>query len=334
VDTTRYVLAALVLMAAAGCGSNQSPEQSPQASPTTSTSSAAPPSVATVATQFDARWMTLTPHQPNGWKELNRTITGDFQQFDFRPVDETEFMRGCNGCAPWTATLTAYSPGKFDATAVQTGQPASVDGQNAFFRPGTDTDDAILAWQYADDAWATAAGLSTTTSNIEQLTQLAQSLKPAERAPIRLPLTFANLPANMPLAQITIDTGPVEDESLDFGTWIRFAGCGLTDEGRTRECMTATPRMDVRIRANDDSGHVQEANAIPVTAGGKAGLFDESTNTAGVQVTPEMFVEFNIGMSNAEKENIDEVKQILADVTWAPNPADEATWPAVTDWTK
>jgi hypothetical protein len=320
-------------MAAVGCGSNQTTEQSPQAS-TTSRSSAAPAPVATVASQFDARWMTLTPNQPNGWRELNRTITGEYQQFDFRPADETEFMRGCNGCASWTATLTAYSPGKFDPTAAQAGQPASVNGQNAFFRPGTDTENAILAWQYADNAWATAAGLSTTTSNIDLLTQLAQALKPAERTPIRLPLTFANLPANMPLAQINIDTSPVEDESLDYGTTVDFAQCGRTGEGRTPKCMTAKPRMSVRILPNDDGGHTQEANDIPVSVGGRDGLLSEDRTTARVQVTPGMIVEFNISMSDAEEPNVDVVKQVLADVTWAPDPADEATWPAVTDWTK
>ena len=64
------------------------------------------------------------------------------------------------------------------------------------------------------------------------------------------------------------------------------------------------------------------------------GQLDENVNTAGVEATPGMFVEFNLDMSDAGKPNIDELKRVLADVTWAPDPANEATWPAVTDWTK
>jgi hypothetical protein len=188
------VSAALTLVAA-GCGSQQSADPSPQASSSSATnSSAAPPQTPTVASQFDPRWMGVTPNQPQGWEELNRTITGDFQQFDFRPVNETELRRRCNGCAPWTATLTVYAPGKFDPTDAQSGQPVSVNGdEDGFFRPLDEADktkDAMLAWQYADNAWATAVGMTSTTSGLDQLLELARALKPAERTPIRLPLSL------------------------------------------------------------------------------------------------------------------------------------------------
>ncbi len=123
-DTGRYVLVSLMSAAlvATGCGSTQSTHESR----TGVADRDEPTPVPTVSSLFDPQWMGVTPAQPNGWQELNRTITADFQQFDFRPVDETEYRRRCNGCAPWTATLTAYAPGKFDPTDARGWQPASV----------------------------------------------------------------------------------------------------------------------------------------------------------------------------------------------------------------
>ena len=229
--------------------------------------------------------MGITPARPNGWEELNRRITADFQQFDYRPVDETEFMRGCNSCAPWTAELTAYSPGKFDPAGARAGQPASVAGNNdGFFCPADDTEDATLTWQYADNAWATAVGMTSATGSLDRLVELARALKPADRTPIRLPMTFANLPANMPLAQITIDTSPVEDERLDYGTRVEFAPCAMTVEYAVPDCMLHTDHMSVRIAPREyrpPTGGVPH-KIVPVKVGGRDGLYDETANEASV----------------------------------------------------
>jgi hypothetical protein len=341
VNTPRYVFAHLVsvavVVAAVGCGSHsETPEPSPQASSSANSSSGAPtPPAPTVSSLFDPRWFGVTPAQPNGWEELNRTITGDFQQFDFRPVNETEMRRRCNGCAPWTATLTAYAPGKFDPTDAQTGQPVSVNGDDdGFFRPLDEADktkDAMLAWQYADNAWVTAVGMTSTTSGLDQLLELARALKPAERTPIRLPLSLANLPDDIPLAQIDVDTHRDEPGKLDYGTRIDFAACGLTDIGASRGCRSAAESLSVYIVPRDyrePSGGVNH-NVVPVKVGGKDGLYDESSFRVSVQLQPGMLVEFEPG----GRERC-EVLDILANVAWAPDPGNEATWPVVADWTK
>ncbi|MDT7732059.1 MAG: hypothetical protein QOK45_2312, partial [Mycobacterium sp.] len=88
----RYLILAAV-MVVAGCSTQHSADPTPQASSSSATSPPVPPPAPAVASQFDPRWMGVTPNQPQGWEELNRTITGDFQQFDFRPVRDTEMRR-------------------------------------------------------------------------------------------------------------------------------------------------------------------------------------------------------------------------------------------------
>jgi hypothetical protein len=330
----RYLILAAVMVVAVGCSTQHSADPTPQASSSSATSPVPPPPPA-VASQFDPRWMGVTPNKPQGWEELNRTITGDFQQFDFRPVRDTEMRRRCNGCAPWTATLTAYAPGKFDPTDAQTGQPVSVNGDHdGFFRPLDEADktkDAMLAWQYADNAWATAVGMTSTTSGLDQLLELARALKPAERTPIRLPLSLAKLPDDIPLAQIDVDTHRDEPGKLDYGTMIDFAACGLTDIGATRDCRSASESLSVHIAPRDyrePSGGVKH-NVVPVKVGGKEGLYDESSFRVSVQLQPGMLVEFEPGGRDRSV-----VLDILANVAWAPDPGNEATWPVVADWTK
>jgi hypothetical protein len=114
------LVSAAVVVVAAGCSAQQAAEPSPQASSSSVTTPSAAPTPSSTVSQFDARWMGLTPNQPQGWEELNRRITGEFQQFNLRPTDETESMHGCNGCAPWTVALTACAPGKFDPTEART----------------------------------------------------------------------------------------------------------------------------------------------------------------------------------------------------------------------
>ena len=173
-----------------------------------------------VTSQIDARWMGFDKRQPWNWQDVDRQITKDFQQFGFRPVGETELPRGCNGCGvePATARMTIYATGKFDPTDSRKGQPVSVTGDDAFFRAAQGSEDAMLSWQYAENAWATVRGTTTTTSNLDRLLELARALRPNERTPVRVPLSLANVPANMPLVSIEVEPAP-------YGTILAFGSC-------------------------------------------------------------------------------------------------------------
>jgi len=319
-------MSAAMLAVAVACGGPA--ETSSPASPVSATNASAPG----VARLFDPQWFVLSPAEPNDWQELNRTITADYQQFSFRPRGETEFRRRCNGCAPWTAELTVYAPGKYDPAVMQSEQPVSVNGDNdGFFRPMDPEDagkDSVLAWQYADGAWATAVGMTTATADLDSLTALARALMPAERAPISLPLSVASLPENMPLAQIDVDTSPAQDGSLDYGTHVEFAPCALEPDGAVPDCLLDSDSLSVHIWSDDPRGGPQLTTQI--TVGGKDGFINQTRRSATVSVQPGLAAEF---MLTGPDENTT-LDQILEGVTWAPDPADEATWEPVSAWTR
>lgn len=332
------VVSALVVLVA-GCSSQHDPDPSPQASSPSSTT--APASSSTAVAQFKPEWMGLVPNQPEGWKELNRQITGEFQQFSLRPADETEMRMGCNGCAPWTVDLTAYAPGKFDLADARTGQPVNVNGDGDGFLvedPAKHT--ATLAWPYAENAWATVKGLTTATTQLDRMVELAHAFKPAERTPIRLPMSMPDVPSDMPLAEINVDgTG-------DYGTTITFAPCGSPINGGAGDCVRVpdVETMSVHIWPSDRiDWHFNDERAVPLKIGGKDGLFDDALNAAGdhaaVQVQPGMLVVFDSGAGDVYRtgdppQPPTRLKSILATLAWAPDPANEATWAPVSDWAK
>ena len=304
--------------------------------------SASPPSLPPpTVSQFDARWMGLVPNQPQGWEERNRRINSDFQQFNLRPANETELPQRCNGCAPWTVTLTANAPGKFDPTeAAHTGQPVTVNADNdGFFRVDQATSEATLTWPYADNAWATVHGRTSTTIDLDRMIELAHALQPDERTPIRLPMSLANVPAIMPLAEINIDKS-------EYGTTLSFGPCGRTAVGGAGQCTADTESLGVHIWPDDGyDGHFGEESAVPMKIGGKDGLYDDDRNDGGdhaaVQVQPGMLVVFDFGLPGphyagvpGQPEPSFSLKDVLAGVEWAPDPGNQATWRPVSDWAK
>ncbi len=331
-SVARFVVSVLgALVVAAGCSTQSHQAAPPSQTPSSSTTSptAAPPP--TTAIQFDPQWMALDTTQPWNWEESDRRITSDFQQFGFRPVDETEVPRRCNGCGvkPPTAFLTVYAPGKFDSTDARTGEPVSVNPlNNGFFRATQGSEDALLAWEYEPNAWATVRGRTTVTSQLDRMLELAHAIRPAERTPIRVPLSLPGVPAPLSLAEIDVDRG-------DYGTTLEFAKCGMTDVGGTPDCFGEADRLRVQIWPDDGYyGHIQEKSSVPIQIGGKDGIYAE--HGAAVQVQPGMLVVFNLGgpFGNPPKPPTASLKGILAGVEWSPDPGNEATWLPVSDWAK
>lgn len=327
-------IAVLGVFLAVGCSSQHAADPSPQASsPSAATTTVA--SASTIVRQFDARWMGLTPNRPQGWKELNRTITAEFQQFSLRPVDETERRFNCNGCAPWTVDLTTYAPSKFDPTEARTGQPVNVNGEgDGFLTEDPVTRTATLTWPYADDAWATVKGLTAATTQPDRMVELAHALKPAERAPIRLPLSMPDVQANMPLAEINVDgTG-------DYGTIVAFDPCGPRG---ARWCDRRPDKESLEVHiwpSGRVDWHFEEEEAVPLKIGGKDGLFDDALNGAGdhaaVQVARGMLAVFDCGVGDVHRagdppQPPTRLKSILASLEWAPDPANEVSWAPVSD---
>jgi hypothetical protein len=333
-DVFAQLVSATIMVAAVGCSTQQPAD--PQVLSSTPTSASAAPAPPPTVSEFDAQWMGVLPDQPQGWAELNRRITGDFQQFSLRPTDETEYRYGCNGCAPWTVDLTAYAPGKFDPAGARTGRPVTVNADgDGFWGEDQARHTATLTWQYADDAWATAKGMTSATTELDRLVELAHALQPTRRTPIRLPLSMPNLPANLPLAEIDVDTSPVQDDGLDYGTRLEFAPCGMAENGGVGDCRLDTDRMSVHIWPDDYRTPTggREHVIVALNVGGRDGLYDELIGEAAVQVQPGMHVEFELSGPSYPDQRAG-FERILAGVSWAADPGNDATWPAVTDWAK
>lgn len=322
----RLLLAVIVAATISGCsGGTDSEPVTTTTEPTTTTTHTTAPAVFTA---LDPHWMGIEPSQPWNWTEQERRISGEFQQFGFRPSDETELPRGCNGCGvdPPTAFVTVYEPGAFDPGAAQGGAPTHVGGVDAYFTQAQGDGDAMLAWRYEPDAWATVRGTTTATSGVDAVRELAQALRPAERSPATAPVTLTQLPETMPLSGITVDHGP-------YGTTLWFAPCAMTDEGAVPDCMTSSPSFEVRILPADEyDGHVDVADSVPMTIGDTEGIYVESTQTAAVQLAPGVLVVFTY--SDPDVTAPPRLPDILASVKFASDPANEDTWPSVSDWVK
>jgi hypothetical protein len=282
--------------------------------------------------------MGLGTSQLWNWELIDREITPTFQQFGVRPLESTEIPRVCNGCGehPATAVLTAFAPGKFDAADARSGQPVNVNGREGFFRPSVGIEDAILTWSYADDAWATVHGLAPDTSELDATVELAGDLRPAERIPVRLPLSFANVPGGMPLSSIHAQHGR-------WPTIVRFSTCQPPGyRVPAPECADTTDSLSILIWPNDhlfetfedDEVHTFHDDAVPISIGGKDGLYNKTSNEAAAQIRPGMVVEFELGGPDSGGRATTNLEDILGGIAWASDPGNELTWPAVADWVK
>lgn len=265
----------------------------------------------------------MTLIAPASWTESDRRITSEFQQFGLRPVGEKEVPRLCNGCGvdPPTAFVTAYAPGKFDPAQARTGEAVTVNADgDGLYRASQNSEDAVLAWQYTNNAWATVRGRTTMTSERGRMVELARGLRPTQFTEIHVPLSIPDVPASMPLAEINLDRGV-------YGTTLSFAQCGGTDIGGTPPCTVDSPGMRVQIWPTTDyTGLIDEGRSTPMQIGGRDGLYEEGSGTAAVKVGPGMVVVFEVPKAEAKK--------ILSTVVWAPDPGNEKTWAAVSDWVK
>jgi hypothetical protein len=110
------------------------------------------------------------------------------------------------------AYLTLYRPGAFDPEAVAGAEPTTVSGRPALQRTvvrdesspeGTQTD-RFLAWQYADQRWATVKSHFETENDPSprDLRALAEGLKPGRAEPTKIPFRLTYVPAGYRPVQV------------------------------------------------------------------------------------------------------------------------------------
>ncbi|QLQ39087.1 hypothetical protein [Micromonospora robiginosa] len=104
------------------------------------------------------------------------------------------------------AYLTVYRPGAFDPAGIAGGRNVTVAGHRAVqatLPVGLDPDNPVdegnklLAWEYADNAWAAVTSFSSdaATPSFQDLGGLVGGLKPSRPTPARVPFTVGYVPA-------------------------------------------------------------------------------------------------------------------------------------------
>ncbi|SEH73692.1 hypothetical protein SAMN04489835_3472 [Mycolicibacterium rutilum] len=286
--------------------------------------------------------MSFAKTQPWNWVDLERHITPDFQLFGFRPTDETGTPSPCQGCGvnPPTAYVKVYAPGRFDPATVRSGQPVDVDGRAGFFRPfGENTApepdgfrDATLTWEYADDAWATARGLTPVTAGRDRLLELARALRPDERTAVRAPLRLGAVPPQLPLVHVHTTYQPIYSPDSDVGTVLGFGPCvTLTKEQKCRDEAAPTGSLSVRILDRDEFTDGSHRAEVDRAIGGRAGRYDGSLFWAAILLAPGVYVQFDMDPPG-ESRSTETFERVLNSVAWAPDPGTQADWPPITDW--
>jgi hypothetical protein len=212
--------------------------------------------------------------------------------------------------------VTVYGPGRFDQTYARTGEPVDVNGRGGFFHAaawdevgpdGRDArrHDATLAWQYADDAWASVQAMTPLTAELDRMLELAGALRPDERTPVRFPLSLANVPTNMPLAGV---------QDNDLGTTLEFGPC--TTQTRGQDCATlfkSVGSLRVQIMHRDD---------FPT---------DRPDGSHDVLASDGVYVKLDMNGRDGAAVPA-EFEKVVSTVQWAPDPGNDATWPPISDW--
>ena len=109
--------------------------------------------------------------------------------------------------------LTVYRPGAFDPGSLDGTEPITVSGRAArwdeTFPTSPNNTDRLLAWQYADNAWATVQLSQDDQPSYEQVRSLAGGLRTTEPVVARLPFALSYVPKGYQAVEVgtRVETG-------------------------------------------------------------------------------------------------------------------------------
>ncbi|MGI5246759.1 hypothetical protein [Dactylosporangium sp. CA-139066] len=143
-------------------------------------------------------------------------VTPGYQEAYVRRGDEMETMY--DGSAPgsvassvpgYSALLTVYRPGAFQATRFSGAQAVSVNGRPGLYSPSvhyqpgdTSPSTGALAWQYADNAWATVASVTPDGYSKAEFVQIAAGLTAAPATTPKTPVKLTWTPPGYGLTSV------------------------------------------------------------------------------------------------------------------------------------
>lgn len=243
------------------------PSPSPTPSPrVTPTPGPAKPHAVRVAS---LSWFAMT--KLAGFQYGERTSGATYRQVGVKPTSDTALPPGCNSCAPWTAYVTVFAEGRFDAATVAGWQRTTVHGATAYvgrttWIGGGHTPVATLAWQFRSGRWAVVQGLTPATSPTAALVHIAGAVRPTQDEPLRVPFRLGYVPAGLPVTHV------YEDQTGQYPTAIQLG------EVNRRE-------LDISVvKSNSYTGYFDTSTATPRKIAGFDGYVDAKHGSAAVKL--------------------------------------------------
>jgi hypothetical protein len=171
--------------------------------------------------------------------------------------------------ATWVlATMTVYQPGVFSTTSVSAGTKLTVLGREAYqtsvernfiqswpqVNGKTSTTVSVLAWQYADNAWATIEDepMAKDPIPLASKVSVAELLRAEQEVTARLPFRTGYLPAGWTLQAVSGRSLNARDTGLVMVTYAAPSDMWVSVTGpRNVDSATAAPAAVIAIGEQD-----------------------------------------------------------------------------------
>ncbi|WP_344617685.1 hypothetical protein, partial [Dactylosporangium salmoneum] len=229
--------------------------------------------------------------------------------------------------AGFSALVTVYRPGAFQPTRFTSGEPVRVHGRPGFYaadvpyQPGESTSRGALAWQYADNAWATVASVTPDGYTKAEFLQIAEGLTTAPARTATTPVKLRWTPTGYVLTSAGSTDGYPNGASYMVSSVrlvkARPAYTGLVATVDASATGTATVRVSVYPIEFTDSTH-QVPGAASCNAG-NPNLCYRMTDDGKYLVE----IDSNGGVPESDLRRVLDSAQLA-------QPADPSTWFPVT----
>ncbi len=210
------------------------------------------------------------------------------------------------------AIVRVWAPGRWIPSRPADAQDVTINGKPGFYgkitnqwMPSGGGKMVGLAWQYAPGAWA--AVMRTKSASKADLIGLASAVRTGLHIPARVPFRLSNLPAGGKLIRLGCSVGPYQSKGCDLlfdypgrhGQVVLTVNAFAWTEGGTPTTIGGRPAWETK-------------GTVAVAGPGVSEAWTTTTTTDGTVVDTVL--------------SKDELRSIMAGLTFASNVKDPTTW--------
>lgn len=229
------------------------------------------------------------------------------------------------------ADVRVWAPGRWTPSRPADAQDVTINGKPGFFGKITNQWMPVgggkrvgLAWQYAPGAWA--AVMRTKTASKADLIGLASAVRTGLHIPVRVPFRLSNLPAGWKPIRLGCSWGPYQSKGCslmfdyDYPGWHGQVGLTVNNlawsEGGTRTTIGGRPGWEQAGKVAIAGPGVSEAWIYVDTSERRPATNATVPQPGGVR---------GKGTAGGGPTN-EELRSIMAGLTFASNVKDPTTW--------